>query len=229
MTREESVKKVKDILVNNNVYGAYHKQNFDTFSAYGENAPINSSILYNMPTGAIVLSEDVYFALTTVMDVTSTSYQEFPFFLYGKEQGNNNVVFDEFFSASSQRYGDQALFDDRMNENITNKVRNNPAPNLVVCHGHSHPPIGNYHQNFSLGDFASYVALNESTPEFKSGRVELTGCLVTSTGDINFVYYDNKAKNFYRYTNVYVREYNGNLVPVNCYGMNQGEPTQMTQ
>jgi len=57
----------------------------------------------------------------------------------------------------------------------------------------------------------------------KNRQVELTGCLVTSTGDINFVFYDNANKNFYRITNIVVKDKNNNYRPVNCYGLNQAE------
>lgn len=35
MTREECVQKAKDIMINKNPYGIYHKYNFDTYN-YGE-------------------------------------------------------------------------------------------------------------------------------------------------------------------------------------------------
>ena len=56
---------------------------------------------------------------------------------------------------------------------------------------------------------------------FKNKQVELTSCLVTSTGDINFVFYDNQNDNFYRFTNVFVKDKDNNLKLVNCYGLNQ--------
>ena len=49
MTREECKQKVKDILIYKNPYGIYHQQNFKTYEAYGEMAPINSSIINDMP------------------------------------------------------------------------------------------------------------------------------------------------------------------------------------
>ena len=56
---------------------------------------------------------------------------------------------------------------------------------------------------------------------FKNKQVELTSCLITSTGDINFVFYDNQSNNFYRFINVFVKDKDNNLKPVNCYGLNQ--------
>ena len=222
MTRDECAGKVKNIMINKNPYGQYHKQNFDLYERlYGENTPINSSIINNMPNASVVLSEEVYESLLAIHDVTNDSKQEFPFFLYGKEVGNNVILFDEFVSSSSNRQNAQAHFDQNMINNLENKINNNTSGNLVVCHGHSHPPLGDFNENFSYGDFISYVEMNQNNQVFRSKQAELTSCLVTPSGDINFVFYDNVNDNFFRFTNVYVKDMYNNVKPVNCYGMNQ--------
>lgn len=223
MTREQYLQSVKYIMINKNPYGAYHQQNFNTYGAYGEMTPINSNIVNNMPNAQIVLSEQVYEMLLAIQEATNSTNQEFPFFLYGKEVGNNRIEFTEFMSASNNRQNAEASFNDTMINNLQNRINGNLNNGLVVCHGHSHPPIGNFHQNFSLGDFTSFMQMNEENPVFKNRQVELTSCLVTSTGDINFVFYDNANQNFYRFTNVVVKDKNNNLTPVNCYGLNQSE------
>lgn len=110
-----------------------------------------------------------------------------------------------------------------MINDLQNRINGNLNNGLVVCHGHLHPPIGNFHQNFSLGDFTSFMQMNEDNPVFKNRQVELISCLVTSTGDINFVFYDNAKENFYRFTNVVVIGKDKNFTPVNCYGLNQAQ------
>ena len=221
MTREQYSQKVKDIMIHKNPYGRYHQQNVDTYSAYGEMTPINSDIIIDMPSSEIILSEQVYEMLLAVQDVTNETNQEFPFFLYGKETSNNQIEFTEFVSSSNNRQSVEASFNQDMIENLQNRINGNLNNGLVVCHGHSHPPIGNFHQNFSLGDFTSYIQMNQDNPVFKNKQVELTSCLVTSTGDINFVFYDNLNDNFYRFTNVFVKDKDNNMTPVNCYGLNK--------
>lgn len=110
-----------------------------------------------------------------------------------------------------------------MINDLQNKINGNLNNGVVVCHGHSHPPIANFHQNFSLGNFTSFMQMNENHPVFKNGQVELTSCLVTSTGDTNFVFYDNISNNFYRFTNVFVKDKDNNMILVNCYGLNQSQ------
>lgn len=223
MTREQYMQSVKNIMINKNPYGAYHQLNFNTYSDYGEMAPINSDIVNNMPNAQIVLSEQVYEMLLAIQEATNSTNQEFPFFLYGKEIGNNQIEFTEFMSASNNRQTIEANFNQTMINNLQNRINGNLNNGLVVCHGHSHPPIGNFHQNFSLGDFTSFMQMNEENPVFKNRQVELTSCLVTSTGDINFIFYDNTNQNFYRFTNVMVKGKDNNYRPVNCYGLNQKE------
>lgn len=226
MTREEYAKKVKEIMIKKNPYGMYHQQNFITYNSLGEMTPINSEILNDMPSQKIILSWDVYQYLLAISEVTNETLQEFPFFLYGKETSLNQIEFNEFISSSKDRQNTAASFNQTMLESLQKKIDENSHNGLVVCHGHSHPPIGNFHQNFSLGDFISFMEMNEENPVFKNREVELVGCLVTSSQDINFVFYDNRFQNFYRFTNVFIRDQNNNLVPVNCYGLNHDNNTR---
>ena len=221
MTREECVNKVREIMINKNPYGAYHKKNFVDYYYYGENAPVNSSIISDLLSASIILEEDVYESLMAVVMATNETNQEFPFFLYGHEVEPNVIKFDTFVSSSKDRQSTSASFNQYMNNDLTTKVYQNLDSNYVACHGHSHPAIGELYNNFSLGDMASYVELNENNSVFKNKRAELISCLLTPNGDINFLFYDNVNQNFFRIPNVYVKEKGNNYRQVNSYGMNQ--------
>ena len=229
MTREQYLQKVKDIMIHKNPYGAYHQQNFNTYSAYGEMTPINSDIINNMPNSKIILSEEVYGALLGIQDVTNIEKKEIPFFLYGKEVENNVIEFDSYITSSSRenRQSTETNYDENMRNDLVNKLNNNRYNGFVVCHGHSHPR-GSFSENFSLGDFTSYIQMNQDNQVFKTKQAELTACLVTSTGDINFVFYDNTSDNFYRFTDIFVKDKDNKLTPVNCYGLNQRERADIT-
>ena len=177
-----------------------------------------------MPSATIILSENVYGSLQAIQDVTNEEKKEVPFFLYGRETANNVIEFDDFFTNSNRnnRQSTEAVFNQVMIDDLERRVNINLNTDFVVCHGHSHPSISEFHQNFSLGDFASYIEMNQNNSVFRNKQVELTSCLVTSTGDINFLFYDNISENFYRFTNVYVRD-NNTLKPVNCYNLNQAD------
>lgn len=86
MTREQCVQKAKDIMINKNSYGIYHKYNFDTYN-YGENTPINSDTITNMPSATIILSENVYGSLQAIQDVTNEEKKKYhSFYMGGKQQ-----------------------------------------------------------------------------------------------------------------------------------------------
>ena len=159
--------------------------------------------------------------LLAIQEATLQTNQEFSFFLYGQEIANNLIEFNEFISISDNRSSAEASFNQTMINNLESKIKENSNRSFVVCHGHSHPPIGNFHQNFSLGDFTSFVQMNENNPIFKSRKVELVGALVTSTGDVNFVFYDNINQNFYRFTKVFVKNKDNKYMSINCYRLNQ--------
>ena len=226
MSNQGYKKRVIEIMTNpnKNPYAKFHQINFSNYSFYDEETPINKDIINDMSQAKIILTREVYERLLAIQEVTLLTNQEFPFFLYGYENVRNQIEFKEFMSSSANRQSNAANFNSQMQKDLMNKINKNSNNNFVVCHGHSHPPIGEFFENFSLGDFMTYMEMNESNIVFKNKEVELTGCVVTPSGDINFVYYDNQVKNFYRFTNVYVREIDNTLTPVNCYGLNQRQP-----
>ncbi len=146
-----------------------------------------------------------------------------------KKLKNNVIEFDGFITSSSRenRQSTEANYNEKMEKDLINKLNNNRYNGFVVCHGHSHPR-GNFSENFSLGDFTSYIQMNQDNQVFKTKQAELTACLVTSKGDINFVFYDNTSDNFYRFTDVFVKDKDNKLTPVNCYGLNQRERADIT-
>lgn len=209
---------------NRNPYAMYHQINFNNYGYCDEETPINKDIINDMPKAKIILTREVYNWLLAIQEATLSSDKEFPFLLYGYEREKNQIEFSDIMPFSSNRQSRVAVFDSNMQQDLQNKINANKNRNFVVCHGHSHPLKGNFYENFSLGDFMAYMEMNESNGVFKNKEVELTGCVVTPSGDINFVYYDNHVKNFYRFTNVYVREKDNTFTSVNCYGLNQRQP-----
>ena len=217
MTREQYSDIVKNIMTHKNPYGEYHKKNFEDYASFGESTPINSDIINNMPNAVIILTDEVYETLLSIKDVTVKTNKEIPFLLYGRETSQNIIEFDQLITSGSNRKNTEASFTAEMVNDLQDKVNKNLNNNFVVSHGHSHPPIGSFYENFSLGDFTSYIQMNLDNEPFKKKQIELTGCLVTPSGDINFVFYDNQRNNFYRFTNLYKKNKEGKLIPINCY------------
>lgn len=218
--KTEYAEKAKEILTTKGPYQEFHKQNFQN-NNFGQMTPINNDILATMPKASIILSEDVYQTLLAVQELTLVDGKEVPFWLYGKEVGDNKIVFDQFFSQSNDRSNSAVSFGNQMINDLTTKVNNNQSDNLVVCRGHSHPQIGEHCENFSLGDLAGDIQFNKDNEVFRSKRVESTSCVIAPSGDINFLYYDNINENFYRFTNVHVQNKDNSYTKINCYKSGQ--------
>lgn len=217
MARKDYEGAVREIMMDNEVFGSYHAENFKTFYEMGSSCPINSSIINDKPEGRVILSEQVYDMLEAIADVANNSLEEVPFFLYGIESLDGTVEFTEFMSTTNEKNGETVAFSQDMVEYLQNRVEDEFNDGLVVCHGHSHPPLSKFHQNFTLGEFAGYMQINEENEIFRNKKVLLLGCVVTATGDVNFVMYDVRKKDFFRYTQVFVKDEVGTLTPVNTF------------
>lgn len=224
---QENINKAKNILMTKGPYASYHAQNFQKYN-YGDMTPVNNALINNMPGGVIVLTDSVYQMLTDIQYLTVTGKKEFPFFLYGKETGDNQIVFDQFFTQSPSVQETSASYGSQMVTDLTKKISEKPSDKLVVGKGHSHPPIGDFYENFSVGDLAGDIQFTESNRVFSDGMAETVSCVVTPSGDINFVYYDRNVQNFYRFTNVYVLNKDNTYTPVPCYGSGQ-QSTQVVE
>ncbi len=226
MIRNDYLNQAKDILVNKNPYGKYHKENLEKYN-YGEMTPVNSDILLDMPTGyKIKLNEEVYEALDTVQSVTKEGKFEVAFLLFGQIDEATKEIF--FNNASLSRKGSNsnvADFEDILPdiEKYVNQVRKDKIKNGIVCHGHSHPENSQFYKNFSLGDLTSYIEMNEVNTCFKNKEIELCSCLLED-GNYDFLFYDNNVKNFYKFNDVYAKDRYGYTKKLDCY--NSKEKTQ---
>lgn len=229
MTREQYVEKTKNILTQDPLYGTFHQQNLIAYD-YGEMTPVNSQILNTMPsTSSIILNQNVYEMLLAVQEITAQNKEELPFFLYGREIEPNKIEFTEFMLSSNSQSNHHASFNQTMINHLQSRIEQELDNGFVVCHGHSHPPLGTFHQHFSLGDLSSYVQMNEENPVFNEKHVELMSCLITCTNDINFLFYDNSSQNFYRFLNVFVKEKDNHFTPLYCYQSTNESSSNITR
>ncbi len=202
LVMSDYAKKVYNILCRKGFHQKVHQENFTKFN-YGDMTPINDELLSVIPGGTVILAPEVYEAMRALGEATGESRKEFPFFLFGHEIDDNVVFFDEFFSQSSKREETSAHFSPAMVDYLSKKLM---TGNLVVCHGHSHPPIGQFYHYFSLGDFGAYVKMTEENNVFRNKEAQLMGCMVDCDGEFKFVHYDMEQENFYRFAKVYRKD-----------------------
>lgn len=220
MGAEKYLDKVKKIMIEKNPYGKYHETNFNNFN-FGTQTPINGEIINDMPNGKIFITEEVYENLMAVLQATNDTNKEYPFFLHGKEI-DNTVEFTGFYSRSSNNSNMEAAFNEDMIKHAEKQLEKNKNNGFVLCNGHTHPALTDYFENPSWWDLAAITYMKEDNEVFKKHEAEVLGCILTATGDLNFIFYDDKQENFYRFTNVYLKKQDNNIKRLNCYGIKNG-------
>ena len=160
--------------------------------------------------------------LEAIGSVAKDSKEEVPFYLFGIESFDGTIEFDEFVSIKGNSDDTSVVLDENMLSYLENRVIDEFNDGLVVCFGRSHAPVGKFYQNFYLGEFASYIQINEENDLFKNRKSTFLGCVVLDSGDVNFVVYDSRKNDFFRYTHAYIKDEVGTLTPVNTYGLKQG-------
>lgn len=175
----------------------------------------------------IYISEDVYKELITIQDITKRTNSEIPYFMIGWEKTNGSISFEKIFSDKNQINRTECDYD-----NITQYIENfllelNPQEiqamgKPIICKGHSHGR-SNVSDNFSYGDIGGYITLKEDIRTLvrdynKNGInpnvIDTTGMLLSSCGDFNMVYYDDRPneRGFYKFNNIQVKTKNGSII-----------------
>lgn len=180
-----------------------------------EMSAVDNARLPVMPQGsAVILSQDVYDALSVVQDVTVNKNREIPFLLFGRVDGQV-VYFDKFTADSRNMQSMEAKFSpflvDQMQDFIAESPKNGTC---IVAHGHSHPRLTNYYTSFSLGDLTAYMEMQDGNPVFKSKQIEFCGVMLAN-GNYNFIFFD--GNDYYKFTKVFYQDDKGEVHPLPCY------------
>ena len=177
-----------------------------------ENFPVRNSMLGTVPQGKVFLSDKVAEFLFAVDEVSKEENCEIPFLLFGKND-KQNVFIDSYVSSgiSGRTEANFSGLNSALQDFIS---KSNKDGTDVVVHGHSHPKIGSYYTNFSLGDMKAYMQFRKDNPVFDNNNICLISCLVTD-GNFNFLFYD--GNDYYKFKEVYERMPSGKLERLKCY------------
>ena len=214
MSREEYLSKIKQIITTKNSAGNIHQNNFRNYD-YGEMTPINANIITRIRNLDIILNEEMYSYLLELQKLTNETNQEFKFILHGKKRNYNQIEFTEFIL-----YNNQINFISLYKEiiiHLFNKIKKGEKSKLFVCLGHTNSSIRDFEESFTLGDFADYMMLYQNNPFFKKYQIEVTGCLLTNSNNINFMLYESINNNFQKFINVFVEDAKGRLKNINSF------------
>ncbi len=166
--------------------------------------PIEGVSLDALKTSRIVFQKEVWERLQNIALTTQVDEKEIGFLLYGKEFLPNQVYFFDIVLSDAPLKSIVAEFDPVTCQELQDVIERNLDARTVVAHGHSHPKINEKYSFFSLGDFASYVELTKTVPDFQSKDMQLVGCLVTPDTPIQFAYFNPADDKFYCFQTIEV-------------------------
>jgi len=214
----QSIAKVFDILTLGQ-NGAKHVKNFEEYDSGGINTLVDAKLLKKMPENArIVLSYEVYQTLNLLQKHTTKKDNEHKFLLSGKVS-EGTIVFDDVYANvgdNQHSAGFRGQSADVASAFIERAENNNADNNVIICMRHTHRNKAKYQHNFSLKDMVAYYDTRETNASFKSRKMELISCVLIE-GNYNFVFYDENANDFFKFTNVqYITKY-GQLKSLPAY------------
>ena len=185
---------------------------------YGVNTPIDAKRLPDVPSGKVILSQEVFQQLLKINDESEKANAEFAYFLTGITEGQT-VKFDNIVWTRNQGNSATANFNPLLkNLNAYVKsVQQNGEKNAIVCNGHTHPKhMSSYAEDFSLADMAGFMQMKEENGVFRNGNIELCSGIM-SDFNFNFCFYDNKMEDFYKFNDVVLELETGEQIPLSCY------------
>ena len=185
---------------------------------YGAQAPVNPIALKNVDKEHIVcIGEKLLEVLYEMHVYTNLTNNECAFFLFGEEREDGSIYLDKivYEKGKSRHCANFSSLTPKLSEFI-NEVEKENENKKVVAHCHTHG-AGVYSDNFSLGDIASYIIMSDLHPLIRQGVIQTLGCIFNSSGDINFVFYDKKNNEIYKFPNVCVEYDNGERTVIPAY------------
>ena len=187
---------------------------------WGENAPVpNDSLPINpMPGTEVLITQDVKNVLDAMSDVTQEKTEEMTFLLFGRVEGQR-VILDR---CVAQRSADKSTSSstnasDYTNQELNNFLNDNEKDgSSIVAWGHTHPRIGSWYTNFSLGDIKGLTDFRNGVDVFRTEQVNLCAVLLAG-GNYNFLFFD--GNDYYRFNKVFVvDESYRKIEQLPCYG-----------
>lgn len=182
----------------------------------GDNSAIDNAQLPGLSKDkAIILTDDVYRTLKMIGDISNQQGREVPFFLFGKiEKDTGFFIVDRWEAEPSDS---QNRYETKFSKNLVQQAMNfaleaQKQENKIIFHGHSHPRVGGYYLNYSLGDVKAYKEMKEKS---WMQNVLSGGCLLTG-GNFNFSFCD--GNDVYRFDNVFVQNRDGELTRLPAFG-----------
>ena len=215
--KQEYINKSYNALINYQQNSMAQRNRFQNAN-YGVNTPVDAKELDDVPSGKVILSQQVFEELLKVNDESEKVRAEFYYLLTGITEGQT-VKFDNVVWCRNQGNSAEADFTPLLPNlnSYVKAVQQLGESNAIVCNGHTHPKnMSAYAEDFSLYDMAGYMQMKEDNAIFKNGTIDLCGGILSDL-NFNFCFYDDKMQNFYKFNDVVLELETGEQIPLSCY------------
>ena len=181
-------------------------------------APVNPKYL-EVDHTPIIITDNVYDALTTIDEYNLNKKKEVPFIIYGKKTKGGAILLDDLYCNFDKLKQSSANIDKledflftRLNVFLEDKIKEQ-----VIVLGHTHPFTGRISFNYSIADLCFHLFYYDYNIfcDPNHGNV-LLSFIKTISQDYNFIMYDDYTKTFKTFDKVYIKTKKKEFIPLSA-------------
>ncbi len=188
----------------NKIKNHLHSDNPETIFS----APVNPRYL-EVDHTPIIITDNVFDALTTIDEYNLNKKKEVPFIIYGKKTKGGAILLDDLYCNFDKLKESSANIDkleDFLFARLNAFLEDNTKKQVIVL-GHTHPFTTRISFNYSIGDLSFHMYYyNYNIFSDKTHENLLLSFVKTITQDYNFIIYDPDNKIFKTFDNVYLQK-----------------------
>ena len=179
-------------------------------------APVNPKYL-EVDHTPIIMTEDVFDALSTIDEFNLDKKKEVPFIIYGKRTKGGAIYLDDLycnFDKLKQSSANIDKLEDFLFARLNVFLQDNMKEQVIVI-GHTHPFTGRISFNYSIADFCFHLFYYNYNVFCDPIHENLLLSLIkTINQDYNFIIYDHNKKIFKTFDKVYRQTKKKEFIPL---------------
>lgn len=179
-------------------------------------APVNPKYL-EIDHTPIIMTNDVFDALTTIDEYNLEKRKEVPFIIYGKKTKGGAILLDDLycnFDKLKEKSANLEKLEDFLFTRLNVFLQDNIKEQVIVL-GHSHPFTSRISFNYSISDLCFHLFYYNYNVFYEPQHANVLLSLIkTITKDCNFIMYDSKNKIFKTFDKVYLQTKKKEFIPL---------------
>ena len=194
----------------------YHLNDPDTSVVYV--APVNPKYL-EVDHTPIIMTDDVFDAISTIDEYNLTKKKEVPFIIYGKRTKGGAIFLDDLY-CNFDKLKDSTANIDKLEDFLFARLDvflQDKMKEQVIVLGHTHPFSGRISFNYSISDLTFHLFYYEynvfSNPSHQNILLSL---IKTINQDYNFIIYDPNKQVFKTFDKVYRQTKKKEFIPLSA-------------